>query len=181
MKNLLVTILVLVLTFHTEKANALSYDTECGGSETCNTGFPKNGRIIYWCPTNNGSEWTRIEILGMNVISMKRFETLFMEEAESNSLRGTNENSYCPSNETSHPKSIEAKSDQSNESMKAAQTSVFSSNSGGCFHTESECPSGKAINRSNSRQYSSEEEAKEAGLIKCRRCLFIEKMRLNEL
>ena len=184
-----------------------------------------NGQVVYWCPTNNGSQWTRVAISGSNVVSIRSFKTTFMEEETFIAAQTYRPHQISTKNETDRPHQISTNNkiarpyqiSTNNKIARPYQTSIenecqsideasgvyvndthadrtirkvtgktirkviFSSSGGDCFHTSGKCPSGRSIYNSNSITFLTEEDAREAGLTKCRRCLFIEITKTEEL
>jgi len=161
-------------------------------SKPSNPDLHSEGATTYWCPTNNGNEWTSIRILGMNVISIKRHKTVLLEEAMMTSDVARSDKHFTEQTKSEHQNeqlhnqsqfsapsymqqpSIQNSQTQHPKPRPAKPVRTFSSVDGACFHTSSNCPSGKQIDSSNSMDYLSIEDALNAGLTKCRRCMFME-------
>jgi hypothetical protein len=177
--------------------------------------FLNNGSSFYWCPTNNGMEWIRIEIKDMKVMSMKRYLAVGIDEDSETDVYNTSETqgatgsentpeqsmdysaapschklASCPDKCTSHGNFQD--SDAPRGKRRCTETDnqipgftdytnnhrIVASDDGGCYHTMN-CPGARQIHSENMRTFESEEEAQEAGLVRCRRCLLLEQLLKN--
>ena len=149
-----------------------------------NPEFLRDGSTAYWSPTGNGSHWIRLQIRGMEVVSIKKYKVLAMEEVQEAShsqfeQSTTHMNNYQIEG-SQRTSSHSSKGPDREERVHCNDSTVFSAIGGSVYHTSTHCHNGKQVQKDNRTSFNSEKQAKEAGLMKCRRCLFIETMEENQ-
>lgn len=117
-------------------------------SNTCNPDLTPAGTMVYWCCTDFGRSWTRIEVLGRSVLSLRRYETVVLEEKKEQTVKVH-------------------KVKKTNKERKPA---VYSARMGSCYHFRSNCPSGCRIREENKIFFISPKEAQSAGRLACQSC-----------
>ena len=124
-------------------------------SPTTNPDVTPQGTMVYWCCTDFGKTWTRIELLGRRVLSLRRYDTVVLEERQEEPLREE------PIIAVKEPK--------------RTRPSVYSARIGGCYHLRSNCPAGKRIREENKLYFLTPEMAQRAGRFCCHTCQTLKK------
>ena len=117
-------------------------------STTCNPDLTPAGTMVYWCCTDYGRTWTRIEVLGRSVLSLRRYETVVLEEK----------------------KEVVSKAQKVKRVSKEKKPAVYSARTGSCYHFRKNCPSGCRIREENKIHFISAHEAQKAGRLACQSC-----------
>ena len=115
---------------------------------TCNPDLTPAGTMVYWCCTDFGRTWTRIEVLGRSVLSLRCYETVVLEEK----------------------KEQVSKAEKVKETIKERKPAVYSARKGSCYHFRKNCPSGCRIRDENKIHFISPHEAQKAGRLACQSC-----------
>lgn len=124
----------------------------------CNPELTRDGTTVYWCCTDFGRSWTRIELAGMNVVSLRSFDTVVLQEKR----------------EQLEQARAELKITAEVKPEKSAPP-VYSARIGDCYHTRLDCPAGKRIKEENKLFFLSEKMAAQAGRHCCMACKAIKK------
>jgi len=135
-----------------------------GMTRQANPEVTPSGNVVYWCPTDEGCSWTRIELRGMQVLSLRRFDMVAIEEEPRTGRFVPPPLPASPATATTTEPAPAPIGDD------ARDLPVYAARGADCYHHRDDCLSGAQILAVNRLSFVSPAAARQAGLQPCRFC-----------